>query len=75
MFFFVEVLEELRIHPIQYLLVGFALCIFYTLLIAISEHLGFAKAYIISAVAVVQLGGALCKTACSRSSVPRSSWA
>lgn len=54
-FFFVEVLQELRIHPIQYLLVGFALCIFYTLLIAISEHLGFAKAYIISAVAVLAL--------------------
>ena len=54
-FFFVEVLQALRIHPIQYLLVGFALCIFYTLLIAISEHLGFAKAYIISAVAVIGL--------------------
>ena len=54
-FFFVEVLQKLRIHPIQYLLVGFALCIFYTLLIAISEHLGFAKAYIISAVAVIGL--------------------
>lgn len=54
-FFFVEVLQQLRIHPIQYLLVGFALCIFYTLLIAISEHLGFAKAYILSAVAVIGL--------------------
>ncbi|MBP6312696.1 MAG: cell envelope integrity protein CreD [Flavobacteriales bacterium] len=54
-FFFVEVLQALRIHPIQYLLVGFALCIFYTLLIAISEHLGFAKAYIISAVSVISL--------------------
>ncbi len=54
-FFFVEVLQKLRIHPIQYLLVGFALCIFYTLLIAISEHLGFALAYIISAVAVIGL--------------------
>ncbi|HQV51555.1 MAG: cell envelope integrity protein CreD [Flavobacteriales bacterium] len=54
-FFFVEVLQALRIHPIQYLLVGFALCIFYTLLIAISEHLGFAKAYILSAIAVIGL--------------------
>ncbi|MBL0044844.1 MAG: cell envelope integrity protein CreD [Flavobacteriales bacterium] len=54
-FFFVEVLQKLRIHPIQYLLVGFALCIFYTLLIAISEHLGFAKAYLISAAAVIGL--------------------
>jgi inner membrane protein len=54
-FFFVEVLQKLRIHPIQYLLVGFALCIFYTLLIAISEHLGFGTAYIVSAVAVIGL--------------------
>jgi inner membrane protein len=54
-FFFVEVLQQLRIHPIQYLLVGFALCVFYTLLIAISEHLGFAWAYIISACATVVL--------------------
>ena len=54
-FFFVEVLQKLRIHPIQYLLVGFALCLFYTLLIALSEHVGFAAAYIISAVAVLGL--------------------
>ncbi|MCU0319343.1 MAG: cell envelope integrity protein CreD [Flavobacteriales bacterium] len=54
-FFFVEVLQELRIHPIQYLLVGFALSLFYTLLIAFSEHIGFAKAYILSAVAVIGL--------------------
>lgn len=54
-FFFVEVLQKLRIHPIQYLLVGFALCIFYTLLIAISEHLGFGAAYILSGVAVIGL--------------------
>ncbi len=54
-FFFVEVLQKLRIHPIQYLLAGFALCIFYTLLIAISEHLGFGAAYIISALSVIGL--------------------
>jgi inner membrane protein len=54
-FFFVEVLQKLRIHPIQYMLVGFALCIFYTLLLAISEHAGFGRAYIISAVAVIAL--------------------
>ncbi len=54
-FFFVEVLQKLRIHPIQYLLVGLALCIFYTLLIALSEHIGFSKAYIVSAIAVIGL--------------------
>ena len=54
-FFFVEVLQKLRIHPIQYLLVGLALCIFYTLLIALSEHIGFSWAYISSAIAVIAL--------------------
>lgn len=54
-FFFVEVLQKLRIHPIQYLLVGLALCIFYTLLIALSEHIGFSAAYITAALAVIGL--------------------
>ncbi|MGB3868297.1 MAG: cell envelope integrity protein CreD [Flavobacteriales bacterium] len=54
-FFFVEVLQKLRIHPIQYLLVGLALCIFYTLLIALSEHIGFSVAYITAALAVIGL--------------------
>ena len=54
-FFFVEVLQKMRIHPIQYLLVGLALCIFYSLLIAMSEHIGFGWSYIISAVAVMAL--------------------
>ena len=54
-FFFVEVLQRMRIHPIQYLLVGLALSIFYTLLIALSEHIGFGTAYAVSATAVVAL--------------------
>lgn len=47
-FFFAEVLNGRRIHPIQYLLVGFAICLFYVLLLSISEHLNFNKAYLIS---------------------------
>ena len=39
-FFFVEVLNHRRIHPIQYILVGLALTLFYTLLLALSEHIG-----------------------------------
>ncbi|MBO0933257.1 cell envelope integrity protein CreD [Fibrella aquatilis] len=48
-FFFVEILNKQRIHPIQYLLVGFAVCLFYLLLLAISEHITFNIAYGISA--------------------------
>lgn len=54
-FFFVQTLGKIRIHPIQYLLVGFALCIFYTLLISISEHLNFQNAYLIASAATIIL--------------------
>lgn len=48
-FFFIEILNKVFIHPIQYILVGLALVIFYTLLISISEHLLFNYAYLLSA--------------------------
>ncbi len=54
-FFFVEVLTRRMVHPLQYLLVGFALSVFYTLLLSISEHLGFDAAYGIAAVMTVGL--------------------
>jgi inner membrane protein len=54
-FFFVEVLTFKRIHPIQYLLVAAALMIFYTLLLSISEIIGFGPAYLVSAIATVGL--------------------
>ncbi|MBT31727.1 MAG: cell envelope integrity protein CreD [Thalassobius sp.] len=54
-FFFVEILNRKRIHPIQYILVGLALCIFYTILVALSEHISFNMAYIASAIAVIAL--------------------
>ena len=56
-FFFVEVSRKVRIHPLQYILVGLALALFYSLLISITEHLGFQVAYGISAVMVVGLVG------------------
>ena len=54
-FFFSEVLRKIRVHPIQYLMVGFAISIFYTLLISISEHSSFGFAYFLSSVAIVAL--------------------
>jgi inner membrane protein len=55
LFFFIEILQKRSVHPLQYVLVGFALCIFYTLLLSISEYTGFVPAYLIAAVAVVGL--------------------
>ncbi len=54
-FFFVEILTCKRIHPVQYLLVGAALLIFYTLLLSISEIVGFGWAYLFSSCATVGL--------------------
>jgi len=54
-FFFVEIFNKKRIHPIQYLLVGFALLVFYTLLLSISEHTNFNFAYILSSIATIIL--------------------
>jgi inner membrane protein len=44
-FFLFEILNRLRIHPFQYLLVGFAMSLFYLLLLSLSEHVGFLAAY------------------------------
>lgn len=54
-FFFIQIMSRVRIHPVQYILVGFALCMFYTLLISISEHLHFGFAYLIAAGGTVSL--------------------
>lgn len=54
-FFLFEVLHDLRIHPMQYLLVGAALCLFYMLLLSFTEVIGFETAYLIAAVACVGL--------------------
>ena len=54
-FFFIEVLNKISIHPIQYILVGVALIVFYTLLLSLSEHLTYNPAFIISAVSTLLL--------------------
>lgn len=54
-YFFFEVLRRFHIHPFQYLLVGLALSVFYLLLISLSEHIGFDKAYFAAAVATISL--------------------
>ena len=54
-FFFVEILDRRRIHPIQYLLVGFAICLFYLLLLSISEHTSFDWAYLIGSGLILTL--------------------
>lgn len=46
-----ELLKRLPIHPVQYTLVGFALLVFYLLLVSLSEHLAFIAAYSLAGLA------------------------
>ncbi|GAH21121.1 unnamed protein product, partial [marine sediment metagenome] len=61
-FFFVEVINKKRIHPVQYILVGLALVIFFTLLLSLSEHINFNFAYLIASIATILLITAYSKT-------------
>ncbi len=54
-FFLNEVITKQKVHPFQYILVGFAVLVFYLLLLSISEQLGFNLAYLISAVSVITM--------------------
>ena len=50
-FFLFEATARQKIHPVQYLMVGAALCLFYLLLLSISEFIGFGWAYLMAAAA------------------------
>jgi inner membrane protein len=50
-----ELMQKLRVHPVQYLLVGSALCSFFLLLVSLSEHLPFGISYAMAASACVLL--------------------
>jgi len=53
----IEVLSGRRVHPVQYLLVGSALALFFLLLLSLSEHLAFGQAYAIASAACAGLLG------------------
>ncbi len=54
-FFIFEILKKLPIHPIQYGLVGFAIALFYLLLLSLSEHMSFLLSYLLGAIGSVSL--------------------
>ena len=56
-FFMFEFLKQLRIHPVQYGLVGLAVAIFFLLLLALSERIPFGMAYVVAAMACIALTG------------------
>lgn len=61
-FFMIEIFSKKVIHPIQYLLVGLSLIIFYSLLLSISEYIVFQSAYLLSSIAVIALIGLYIKS-------------
>lgn len=54
-FWMFEVIAKLRLHPLQYLIVGVAMSLFYLLQLALSEHIGFQMAYWIASAGVTVL--------------------
>ncbi len=53
--FLVEIIRKIRIHPFQYILIGVALIIYYTLLLSFSEQVGYNAAYWIASISTVAL--------------------
>ncbi|MCA3213764.1 MAG: cell envelope integrity protein CreD [Burkholderiales bacterium] len=51
----IEVTRRLRVHPVQYLLVGLALTMFFLLLVSLGEHVTFAWAYLVAGTACTAL--------------------
>jgi len=56
-FFMYELVKRLRIHPIQYTLVGLSLALFFLLLLSLSEHIAFGYAYLAASGACIGLLG------------------
>ena len=53
--FMLEVLSDQRIHLVQYCLVGLILVMFFVLLLALAERIGFGLAYLIAAAATIMV--------------------
>lgn len=56
-FFFIEFFLKRRLHPVQYLLVGSGIVLFYLLLLSLAEHVAFPLAYGLAAAAIVAVIG------------------
>ncbi|WP_316793483.1 cell envelope integrity protein CreD [Pedobacter frigoris] len=53
--FFIELLNKVRVNLLQYVLIGAAMIIYYSLLLSFTERVGFAVAYLIASVSTVAL--------------------
>ncbi|RFZ92118.1 cell envelope integrity protein CreD [Mucilaginibacter conchicola] len=53
--FLTEVIRKQRVHPFNYVLIGAAMVIYYTLLLSFSEQIGYNFAYLIASAATIGL--------------------
>ena len=56
-FFLMETLTGRRVHPMQYLLVGLSLVMFYLVLLAVAEHIGFNSAWLLASLVCAGING------------------
>lgn len=54
-FYLIELIGKMTIHPLHYLIVGLALILFYALLLSFSEQFGFAWSYLVASIGIIGL--------------------
>ncbi|MFT5247651.1 MAG: inner membrane protein, partial [Gammaproteobacteria bacterium] len=62
-FFIIQISKGIKLHPVQFMLVGLSLCVFYILLLSLGEHIGFKWAYTIAGLSIIALIGTYMKAA------------
>ncbi|AOM77903.1 cell envelope integrity protein CreD [Pedobacter steynii] len=60
--FFIELLNKIKVNLLQYVLIGAAMIIYYSLLLSFTEQIGFTLAYLIASIATITLVSAFIGT-------------
>ncbi|TSJ45010.1 cell envelope integrity protein CreD [Fluviicola chungangensis] len=54
-FYLIELIGKMVIHPLHYLMVGLSLILFYVILLSFSEQFGFARSYLAASIGILSL--------------------
>lgn len=54
-FYLIELIGKMLIHPLHYLMVGLSLILFYVILLSFSEQFGFARSYLAASIGILSL--------------------
>lgn len=54
-FYLIELIGKMLIHPIHYFMIGLSLILFYAILLSFSEQFGFAFSYLIASIGILSL--------------------